>query len=123
MMTEFYENMASHPETGPVLELLSMVDGVDDFSRALVLVRDCFSPSSTLRHLSRNGLRRILKDRIALVTTFHSAVLGAAREIDPKASDFKTAVDILPSEDLDRLRTSYQEQVRAYESTRHDPTA
>lgn len=122
-MNNLYENMAAHPETGPVLEMLSMVDGVDDFSRALVLVRDCFSPSGTLRHLARRNLRRILKDRIALVTTFHSAVLGAAREIDPKVPDFKGAVDILPSEDLDRLRTSYQKQVQAYESTKHDPPA
>jgi len=118
MSHPLYESMRSHAETGPVMELLDMVEPHDDFSRALVLVRDCFSPHSTLRYLSRKALRRVLQDRINLATAFQSSVLEAAREIDPEVRSFEAAVKALTLGQFTELHRAYKAQIEAYEASR-----
>ena len=113
-----YESMRKHGETGPVMELLDMVKPHDDFSRALVLVRDCFSPNNSLRIISRMALRHVLQDRINLATAFQSSVLEAAREIDPEVSTFEGAMKALTPGQFGRLRLAYSKQIEAYEATR-----
>lgn len=118
MSHPLYESMRTHAETGPVLEMLDLVEPHDDFSRALVLVRDCFSPSNTLRELSRKALRRVLQDRINLMTAFNSSVLEAAREIDPEVGTFEAAMKLLPPKQLTELVVAYGKQIEAYEATK-----
>lgn len=111
MSRELYESMRTHPETGPVLELLDMADGADLFSRALALVRDCFSPSDTLRHLSRRKLRAIMKRRVAIVFAYETAVVAAAKEHGAEPKDFGEAAAALPAEVFEKLRTDFAKQI------------
>lgn len=106
-MDELYKAMAKHPDTGPVMELLDMVEPVDEFSRALCLVRDCFSPDSTLRVLSRDKLRGLLASRVALMTTYQQAMIDAV----PGVKTFDAAIANGPPFVVNTLRASFERQV------------
>ena len=108
-----YDSMAKHPDTGPVMRLLELVDPVDEFSKALVLVRDCFSPNATLRELSRRALRHKLAERVGLMAVYETAVMEAARAWGAQPSNFLDAVKELPPEKFEALRAAYQAQVNA----------
>ncbi len=108
--SSLYESMASHPDTGPIMELLGLVEPVDEFSKALCLVRDCFSPNNTLRSLSRKQLRALLGERINLMNAFESAVVRAANEYG-SVSTFAAAVRLMPCEELVAMQESYNAQV------------
>lgn len=111
MSDQLYIDMAKHPDIAPVLGLLELADGSDPFSRALMLARNCFSPDSTLRALSRLALRRVMEYRIELVTAYEAAVVTAARDYgDPK--DFGEALQIAPREVVDRIHADFVEQIR-----------
>lgn len=79
---QMYENMAKHPDAGQVMDLLAIVEPCDEFSMALCLVRDCFSPNTTLRTLSRKKLRGVLKERLALLRAYESAMKEAETETE-----------------------------------------
>jgi len=106
MTRELYESMRKHPSTGPVLELLELVDPVDEFSRALCLVRDCFDPSPTLRLLSRNKLQGLLSSRVALLKTYQQAVVDAV----PGAKTFEAAVATGDRDTIDALKRDFERQ-------------
>lgn len=101
-----YDSMAAHPDIAPVLDLLKIVDPVDEFSSALCLVRDCFSPNNTLRTLSRRALQRMLNERLALLRGYETAVTQAAG-----IADFGKALAALPREKADELKKAYAAQV------------
>lgn len=107
MTNELYESMATHPDTGPVMQLLDLVEPVDEFSRALVLVRDCFSPDATLRGLTRAKLRGMLNARVMLVQAYQQAVV----ELVPGARTFDAAMMRAPKEQLDKLRADFEAQM------------
>lgn len=110
---QLYRSMAAHPDAGQVMDLLKIVDPVDDFSSALCLIRDCFSPNTTLRTLSRKCLRRLLKERLALLRAHETAVMQAAAEAGIKAQDYMQALKRLPKTTADELREAYTKQVAA----------
>lgn len=110
-MNHLYDSMRQHPDTGPVMALLDLVDPVDEFSRALVLIRDCFSPSDTLRELSRAKLRNLLGERMKLVAAYEVAVLETARAHGAKPATFLEAVSALPHGKFTQLHEAYAEQV------------
>lgn len=103
---ELYKSMATHPDTGPVLDMLELVEPVDEFSKALCLVRDCFAQGGTLRLLSRNKLRGLLRSRIMLMNAYHDAVVATV----PGA---KTFVDAVANHAADRAKLTALKQ--AYE--------
>jgi len=103
---DLYESMKKHPDTGPVLEQLALVDPVDEFSRALCLVRDCFDPSPTLRMLSRNKLQGLIASRMNLLRTYQAAVVAAV----PGARTFDDAVAKGDRATVDALRATFQQQ-------------
>jgi len=103
---ELYEAMAAHPDTGPVMEQLALVEPVDEFSRALCLVRDCFDPSPTLRLLSRRKLRDMLSSRMALMMAYQQMVIDAV----PGAKTFAAAVANGNPATIDRIRATYEKQ-------------
>ena len=111
-MNHLYESMRQHPDTGPVMDLLELVDPVDEFSRALCLVRDCFSSSDTLRELSRAKLKGLLGERMKLVIAYQTAVFQAARDCGAKPKTFEEAVKVLPLGKSIKLRRAYADQVR-----------
>lgn len=113
MTNELYESMRTHPDTGPVMELLELADGCDTFSRALALVRDCFAPDATLRALSRDKLRRIMKLRTAAVFAYEGAVMKAAREAGHEPAHFGEAIKVLPRELVDKLHADFLAQIEA----------
>lgn len=106
-----YESMAKHPDIAPVMEMLETVEPVDEFSKAICLIRDCFSPNNTLRALSRRQLRGLMRTRIALMTGFETAVVQAAREAGAKPKGFEDAMKALPPEVFERMHASYRAQV------------
>ncbi len=108
-----YESMAKHPDTGPVLALLELVDPCDEFSKGVVLVRDCFSPSNTLRALSRRKLRAMLSVRTGLMEAYQTAVMAAARAQGAKPLTFLDAMSALPPKKFEELRAAYNAQVDA----------
>ena len=105
-----YESMAAHPDIAPVFDLLRLVDPVDEFSRALCLVRDCFDPEETLRTLSRDLLRDLLKQRTALLRAYETAVMDAAQVYGAKPKTFLEAATVLGFE-FDTLRKAFENQV------------
>lgn len=105
-MSDLYKSLQEHPDLAPVFDLLKIVDPVDEFSSALCLVRDCFSPSGTLRTLTRRSLRRLLSERLALLRAHETAVTQAAG-----ISDFGKALAALPPEKAEELRAAYRAQV------------
>jgi hypothetical protein len=105
-MADLYTSMAEHPDTGQVMQLLALVDPVDEFSRALCLVRDCFDPNPTLRILSRNKLRGLLSQRLALLRAYESAVIDAV----PGAKTFSDAILLGDRATVDRLRENFEQQ-------------
>lgn len=111
-MNHLYDSMRQHPDTGPVMELLEMVDPVDEFSRALVLVRDCFSSSDTLRELSRAKLKGLLGQRLELVIVYETAVFQAARDLGANPPTFVEAIKALPAGKFTELHMAYAAQVR-----------
>lgn len=111
-MNPLYESMRKHPDTGPVLELLELVDPVDEFSKALCLVRDCFSPSDTLRLLSHRQLKNLLWHRTRLMATFETAVNEAAKEAGANPKTWAEAVQVLSPGQFYKLRDAYDAQVR-----------
>ena len=108
-----YESMAVHPDCSKVLDLLHLVDPVDEFSAALCLVRDCFSPTSTLSALSRQKLAQITKERMDLLRAYQDAMVRAA---DGKAQTYRPALDIVST-------AKQASQTQAYEDQGHDPMA
>jgi hypothetical protein len=110
-MNHLYESMRQHPDTGPVMDLLELVDPVDEFSRALCLVRDCFSSGDTLRTLSRKKLKGLLGERLRLVKAYEVAVLEAARELGVKPTTYLEAVSALPAGKFTELHAAYAAQV------------
>ena len=94
------------------MELLELVDPVDEFSRALCLVRDCFSSSDTLRTLSRKKLKGLLGERMRLVQAYEVAVLQAARDWGAEPKTFLEAIKELPPGEFTRLHMAYVAQVR-----------
>jgi hypothetical protein len=110
-MNHLYDSMRQHPDTGPVMALLDLVDPVDEFSRALVLVRDCFSSSDTLRNLSRSKLKGLLGERMKLVAAYEVAVLEAARELGAKPTTYLEAITALPAGKFTELHMAYAKQV------------
>ena len=113
-MNYLYDSMRQHPDTGPVMALLDLVDPVDEFSRALVLIRDCFSPSDTLRTLSRKKLKGLLGERMQLVVAYETAVFQAARDVGGSPQTFMEAVNaLLPTPGkFAELHAAYAAQVR-----------
>lgn len=111
-MNHLYESMRQHPDTGPVMDLLAMVEPTDEFSRALCLVRDCFSSSDTLRELSRAKLKGLLGERMALVIAYQTAVFQAARDCGAKPMTFVEAIKALPAGKFTELHMAYAAQVR-----------
>lgn len=110
-MKDLYESMAKHPHIAPVFDLLKLVDPCDEFSRALCLVRDCFSPNTTLRALSRDQLAGVLAERTNLLLAYETAVYEAARAIGAKPKTFLDAVDALPDSIACMLREAFEQQV------------
>jgi hypothetical protein len=110
-MNNLYECMRRHPNTGPVMELLELVEPVDEFSKALCLVRDCFSANQTLRTLSRRQLTALLDERLKLVAAYHTAVLEAAREQGAEPKTFLEGVKALPPGKFAELHKAYAVQV------------
>lgn len=108
-----YDDMREHPATGPILTLLDIVDPVDEFSKALVMIRDCFSPNNTLRELSRRALRYKLSERVGLMTAYETAVINAAKEHGNNPRTFLDAIAVLPPAEFEELRKAYKEQVDA----------
>jgi len=108
-----YDSMAAHPDIQPVLELLKLVDPVDEFSRALVLVRDCFATNNTLRALSRKALRRLLSERTALLAAYETAVMKAAQDRGHRPKSFMAALTALPRDVAEELRRNFTEQAEA----------
>lgn len=106
-----YQSMAEHPDIEPIMDLLDLVDPCDEFSQALCLVRDCFSPSDTLRLLSRKSLRELLKTRTSLMSSYQTAVAAAARAKGVNAKTFLEAASALPAEEFDTMRKAYEKQV------------
>lgn len=111
MSQHLYESMAAHPDIAVVMELLELVEPVDEFSRALCLVRDCFSPSDTLRLLSRNQLRGLMKSRMALMTAFETAVMDAAKIKGVTPKTFSEAHGALEPSEFNELVRAYKQQV------------
>ena len=111
-MNHLYESMRQHPDTGPVMALLELVDPVDEFSRALCLVRDCFSSSDTLRTLSRKKLKGLLGERMQLVVAYETAVFQAARDLGANPQAFVEAIKVLPAGQFTELHMAYVAQVR-----------
>lgn len=111
-MNPLYESMRKHPDTGPIMEMLGLLDPVDEFSSALCLIRDCFSPSDTLRLLSRRKLEKLLHSRTSLMAAFETAVVAAAKEAGSKPKNFEEAVGAITPEKFYCLRTAYEAQVR-----------
>ena len=105
---KLYESMAKHPDTGPIMELLQLVEPVDEFSRALCLVRDCFAQGGTLRLLSRNKLRGMLQSRVSLMMAYQKAVIDAV----PGARSFTEAVAIGDPVSINALRADFDVQAR-----------
>lgn len=112
-MVNLYESMSKHPDTGPVMKLLELVEQCDEFSKGVSLVRDCFSPNNTLRALSRRKLRSILGERTGLMETYQTAVYEAARKHGVKPASWLEAVDALPAVEFGELRDAYNAQVDA----------
>lgn len=110
-MNYLYESMRQHPDTGPVMELLELVEPVDEFSKALCLVRDCFSSNQTLRTLSRSKLTALLGERLKLVEAYCTAVLEAAREQGWEPKTFLEGVKALPPGKFAELHEAYAAQV------------
>lgn len=106
-----YESMAHHPDIAPVMEMLELAEPVDEFSRALCLIRDCFSPNDTLRILSRKQLTGLMKSRIALMTSFETAVVQAAKDTGAAPRTFADAVKALPAEEFANMQASFSKQV------------
>ncbi len=94
------------------MALLDLVDPVDEFSRALVLIRDCFSPSDTLRELSCAKLKGLLGERMKLVVVYETAVFQAARDRGWKPKTFVEAMNSLPPVKVGELHRAYAAQVR-----------
>ena len=111
-MNHLYDSMRQHPDTGPVMALLDLVDPVDEFSRALVLIRDCFSPSDTLRELSRAKLKGLLGERMKLEVAYETAVFQAARDLGANPQAFMEAIAALPAGKFTELHRAYAAQVR-----------
>lgn len=109
-MNELYRSMAQHPDTGPIMEMLSLVDPVDEFSKAVCLVRDCFSDNQTLRTLSRRQLKGMLASRVALVTAYETSVMQEARKYG-EPTDFADACEMIPSVKFDAMRRDFRRQV------------
>jgi len=103
---QLYNSMANHPDTGPVMDQLALVEPVDEFSRALCLVRDCFSPNTTLRLLSRNKLQGMLRSRRALMYAYQNAVVDAV----PGAKTFTDALAKGDRQRIEELRKKFEEQ-------------
>jgi len=103
---DLYESMKKHPDTGPVLEQLDLIDPVDEFSRALCLVRDCFDPSPTLRMLSRNKLQGLIAGRMNLLRTYQRAVVAAV----PGCQTFDEAVMKGDPAKIDALKATFEAQ-------------
>lgn len=98
----------------PAMKLLELVDPVDEFSKALVLVRDCFSPSATVRELSYRALRHRLADRLGLLAAYETSVMEAARaHTGVLPSTFLDATLALPAEEFAKLRAAFNAQVNA----------
>jgi hypothetical protein len=110
---QLYRSMAEHPDTGPVMALLELIEPVDEFSRGVVLVRDCFSPNNTLRALSRRKLRTMLAERTGLMAAYETAVMEAAQTYGIAPKSWLEAVKTLPPEVFEELRAAYQAQVDA----------
>lgn len=108
-----FDDMKAHPSIGPILTLLDIVDPVDEFSKALVMIRDCFSPNDTLRELSRRALRYKLAERVGLMTTYETVVINAAKDHGHNPQTFLEAIAVLPSAEFEVLRASYKAQVDA----------
>jgi hypothetical protein len=103
--------MRQHPDTGPVMELLELVEPTDEFSKALCLVRDCFSSNQTLRTLSRSKLTALLGERLKLVIAYQTATFQAARDVGAHPQTFLDAVKALPPGKFTELHKAYAEQV------------
>jgi len=110
-LDELYISMKTHPDTAPVMEKLGLVEPVDEFSRALVLMRDCFSPSGTARTLAREKLNRMLASRVALMKVFETSVVQAARAKGETPKTFAEAMAVLTSDEMQVLRNSYRTQM------------
>lgn len=110
-MNDLYESMQKHPDTGPVMALMALVEPVDEFSRALCLVRDCFSPNQSRRTLSRTKLRALLGERLKLVIAYETAVFQAARDAGAKPQTYAEAIKALSAEEFTDLHMAYVAQV------------
>ncbi len=110
-MRNLYDSMAAHPDIKPMLDMLDLVEPCDEFSRALILVRDCFSPSDTLRQISRSQLRAVCSGRIALLNTYQSTMLEASKAIGCEPRTFLEAWESLPSASRESLQAAYAQQV------------
>ncbi len=110
---QLFVDMQTHPDCGPVFELLNLADGCDTFSRALALVRDCFSPDSTLRALSRDKLRKIMKLRTAAVFAYEGAVMKAARDAGHEPEHFGDALKVLEPDVTNKLHADFLAQIEA----------
>ncbi len=112
-MVNIYNSMYDHPDTGPVMKLLELVEQCDEFSKGVVLVRDCFSPNNTLRALSRRKLRAILGERTGLMEAYQTVVYEAARKHGAKPKSYLHAVSAIPIAEFKALRDAYNAQVNA----------
>lgn len=111
-MTNLYENMAKHPDIKPTMDLLELVEPCDEFSRALILLRDCFSPNTTLRMLSRRALREVCSGRVRLLHNYQTVVSENAKALGYDTRSFEEAWNWLPKSTRERLQSSYAEQVK-----------
>lgn len=121
MTDSLYKSMREHPDLRPVFELLDLADGSDLFARALMLVRDCFAESDTLRILSRKRLRAIMKRRIAVVFTYEMSVIRAGQAIDPDVKDFAQAMMVLPKPEFERIKADFEAQMAEMKKHALDP--
>ena len=110
---QLYRSMEEHPDTGPIMALLELVEPVDEFGRGVALVRDCFSSNNSLRALSRRKLRGMLGQRTGLMAAYETAVMEAAQATGAKPHGFLEAMKALPPEMFEELRAAYQVQVDA----------
>ena len=111
MTAHLYQSMAEHPDIELIMDLLNLVDPCDEFSQALCLVRDCFSPNDTLRLLSRKSLRDLLKTRTSLMSSYQTAVAAAAGAKGVNAKTFLEAAAALTNTEFNALKNAYEKQV------------
>jgi len=104
---QLYQSMAEHEDIKPLLDKLGTLHPVDEWSRALCLLRDCFAADAARRIESRREVVRMIRGREHLQKAYENAMVRAA----PGATTFMEAVAKVSTADADRIREDYDRQI------------